>query len=269
MAGVFTILLTEAVATNAAIAIQPFVLFKRLVLVHFYKSKGKLCQLLMPPRMKLGELYAASIKTMSLGLIYAPLHPLLYLITAIALCITYWSVRFALVFWFRRPAALDLKIANSARMAASGLVGFSIVVSEFLLHFSAEDGIMPAWLLWSLPFAWLLYLVAPMGRLPCLALNDEMTCLQSDTDGVRFDEVVKKKKYEVAHFKCPVPAADMLRRMALVSEVAGIAQDQELCGAASCIDEKIRKMRGCVQYCANPKQMASTLTPPWCGPSKF
>ena len=65
--------------------VQPLHLFYRFVLARFVVSQQKLNELWDPPPMLLGDLYASCLKTVALCLIYAPLWPMAYLLTALAI----------------------------------------------------------------------------------------------------------------------------------------------------------------------------------------
>eukprot|EP00966_Prymnesium_polylepis_P241655 5588218-Prymnesium_polylepis.1 len=63
--------------------------------------------LFKPPKMNIGELYAATVKTVAMGLMYGTMYPPAYLITAFALFISFWGTRFSISHWFKRPPAVD------------------------------------------------------------------------------------------------------------------------------------------------------------------
>ena len=56
-------------------------------------SQAKLNSLWKPPPMHIGEMYASSVKTIALGLVYGPLYPFLYPLTAFALLLCYVCTR--------------------------------------------------------------------------------------------------------------------------------------------------------------------------------
>lgn len=62
----------------------------------------KLDQLWRPPRMYIAELYANSLKTVALGLVYGPIYPVSYLWSSFAMFFCYACSRYAL----SRPACL-------------------------------------------------------------------------------------------------------------------------------------------------------------------
>ena len=70
-------------------------------------SQAKLSKLFKPPKMHVGELYAATVKTAAMGLMYGILYPPAYLITSFAMMISYWGTRCGISYWFRRPPTID------------------------------------------------------------------------------------------------------------------------------------------------------------------
>lgn len=89
-------------------------LIKRYVLAPFVVSQQRLNELFAPPDMLLGELYAANLKTVALCLLYAPLWPLAYLLTAVALGITFLATKYAVSKWYKKPPQVRRHAATRA-----------------------------------------------------------------------------------------------------------------------------------------------------------
>ncbi len=68
---------------------QPYTWYMRHVRGHFAHSQLRLNALWAPPPMMIGELCAEIVKSMGLCLFYAPLQPLMYLYTALALLLSF------------------------------------------------------------------------------------------------------------------------------------------------------------------------------------
>lgn len=78
-------------------------------------SRQKAIQLWTPPAMNLGEMYAATFKTIALGLVFAPLFPLAYAFTSVACFVCYWATKVAVSFWLERPPAMNAHLLGSLR----------------------------------------------------------------------------------------------------------------------------------------------------------
>ena len=95
----FSLMVSNALVTDGLKLIQLGTLFNRYCLARCAVSHEKFKKLWEPPGMALGELYAASLRTISLCLLYAPLWPPAYLLTACAMAITFWCTKCAVSKW--------------------------------------------------------------------------------------------------------------------------------------------------------------------------
>ena len=94
----FFLMLTNAAVTTIQV-VQPGPLLQRYCFARLVVSQHRLNQLWAPPDMLLGELYASTIKTVALCLVYAPLWPPAYIVTALALLLNYVCTKFAVAYW--------------------------------------------------------------------------------------------------------------------------------------------------------------------------
>ena len=85
---------------------RPKSLFNRYIRSHFITSQHKLNKLWKPPRMPVGRLYANVVKDVSLCIVYGPIFPLAYLLTAVRLALSFWTNLFTITYFFGRPATL-------------------------------------------------------------------------------------------------------------------------------------------------------------------
>ena len=77
----------------------------------------------MPPRpliidqvpCDIAALYAALVQSVTLCLIYAPMYPPLYLITALIMLGTWASTKYACKWWYEKPPAIDEEMAEATR----------------------------------------------------------------------------------------------------------------------------------------------------------
>ena len=82
-------------------------IFQRYVLGHMAVSQPQLDRLWRPPRYLFAQTYAFTTKLLALCIIYAPLWPPAYALTALLMLLSYVSVRVAIRFWYERPPPLD------------------------------------------------------------------------------------------------------------------------------------------------------------------
>ena len=74
----------NAIITDFLRATQIDRLFNRYVRGRFAASQIKLNQLYAPPPMAFGHLYAETFRTLSIGVVYAPIYPPAFILTALA-----------------------------------------------------------------------------------------------------------------------------------------------------------------------------------------
>ena len=120
--------------------IQPFAVFNRLR-GYLVVSQARLNQLWAPPPMNLGELYAASLKTAALCLIYAPLWPPAYLITAGAMAFSFWCTKCAVSVWYRRPPMLSEELFQKMRSRLGLLMLLHTVVAAVGANAASSDAV--------------------------------------------------------------------------------------------------------------------------------
>lgn len=110
-----SIMLLNVVAEVGLKIFQPFTLFDRHVLAVFAKSQVRKDELWRPPPMQLGDLNACSLRTMAMALTYGPLYPPMYALAAVAFVSDYWSTKFAIARWFRRPPLMNASMLGQLR----------------------------------------------------------------------------------------------------------------------------------------------------------
>ena len=199
--------LSNAIIPDVLKVVQPYALLLRYGLAPFVVSQHKLNQLHRPPKMLLGELYAATVKTVSLGLLYGALYPPMYLLTAVALGITFWGSKFAVCRWYARPPHVDVEMLTRLRSSLGLLVGLHIGLLGIGAWRAADPRqYQPADFL-PLVFVlvlWLFHNAAPLSLLPWLAEHSsDRHEEEMDTEGVRYDQVRSVKKYEIDRYECP------------------------------------------------------------------
>jgi hypothetical protein len=179
----FSLMLSNALVTDALKVVQFASLFSRYCLSRFALSHEKFQTLWEPPDMNLGELYAASLRTISLCLLYSPLWPPAYLITAGAMAITFWATKFAVAKWYKKPPMVSEEMMDTMRSRLAQLMLLHTVVAAMGANAAAADAVRTqAWNLGAAAttpivamFAlWLLYemLDAPGCLKMCPGLGD-------------------------------------------------------------------------------------------------
>jgi len=186
-------------------------LFKRLVRGPFVKSQAKLEKLWQPPEASLGSFYAGLMKTLALGLIYAPAMPIIWFVTAGTIVVKYWATKYALLRVCRQPPTLDEGLSEVFRELLSYLLIGSVILEGVVLDSRLGDettdtgrlniGILSGRGHLALPFSagvlWLVYKVAPLHRLSCLA--NYVDNHSDDTGGKKFSSLPK-----LARYHCPI-----------------------------------------------------------------
>jgi len=201
----FTVLLVNTVAVDFMKTVQPVSQLKRRILAPIFKSQAKIMSLFKPPKMNIGELYAATVKTVAMGLMYGTMYPPAYLITAFALFISFWGTRFSISHWFKRPPAVDTDMLDRMIEVLAIVQMASIAMSGIAANAATAPGSWGtvAGPLIASPILWLLYAVAPWSLLSVFAKTDQLS-QQGDTKGVRFDQVTKETGFACKLYQCPL-----------------------------------------------------------------
>jgi len=205
------VLLVNAVAIDLIKVLQPVELIKHRIIAPIFKSQAKISSLFKPPKMHIGELYAASVKTVAMGLMYGTLYPPAYLITAASLLICYWGTRVGIAVWFRRPAAVDTDMLDRMIDVLSLTQGAAIALQAIIGYAAAETWEDVSSAVIASPVLWVLYQVLPLSYIPALAKHEQISALAKqeqisggDTQGIRFDEVTAKTGFEMEYYECPL-----------------------------------------------------------------
>ena len=87
------LMVTSALITDFNRVAQLDRVFKRRVLGLYASSQIRLNQLWAPPKMLIGNMYAESFRSLALGLVYAPIYPLAFLLTAYSLAQSFYATK--------------------------------------------------------------------------------------------------------------------------------------------------------------------------------
>jgi len=175
-----------------------------------------------PPEMLLGELYASSLKTVGLCLVYAPLWPWAYPLTTIALLFNYGCTKVGVAYWYKKPPMVSEELMTKFR-SRLGLLMLLHTLVAFLAADAAdpavEAGLFAVGRAPSVPvvamfFAWVVYelldLPDVLSLIPGLGPKDELSRSGTeDTKGIPYRAVDGKggvkevQQYDVDEYICP------------------------------------------------------------------
>ena len=137
---IFISLIGTSLVSEVSGMFRPKSLFNRYIRSHFITSQHKLNRLWKPPRMPVGRLYANVVKDVSLCIVYGPIFPLAYLLTAVRLALSFWTNLFTITYFFGRPAALTEKLMNSMTNAFLCMCLMALGTKYFAYE---NDGVWP------------------------------------------------------------------------------------------------------------------------------
>ena len=224
---VLVIVIINAVAVDAIKVFQPLIILNRYIVSKFVHSKAKLIRLWTPPKMHLGELYAHTAKGFGMGLIYGPLYPPVYGITAVAMLICFFATRYGIAKWYRRPASVDSYMLDRLVVTLSWVQLLGIVIAAIAANSTTSDwtGLLAAPLI-ATPTMWVVFAFFPVrifkraSKSSGVASNRTSEILDhaagmnvlstnsgrvevNDTGDMRHDEVPSKLKVDLSPYDCP------------------------------------------------------------------
>jgi len=196
----FYIILANAIVPELFKVVRLDTIFKRYVMGTFVKSQAKLEELWQPPEASLGEFYAGLLKTVTLGLLYAPAMPVVWFITTSTIIIKYWSTKYALLRVCRQPPTLDEGLSEVFRELLSFVLLGSVIIEAVVLDSrldeesrSKEHIVLPI----AAGIMWLIYKIVPLQRLGCL--RNYVDNRSNDTGGKVFSSLPG-----LARYRCPI-----------------------------------------------------------------
>ena len=110
--------------STAPLHLLPPMLIMRIVSLfsRFASSYGKVLKAWEPPELLPSTSYAALITSLTLCLLYAPLYPPLYLLSAASLIFNFTCFKFGVVRWYKTPPSFDEEMAEVLRKVITRLV---------------------------------------------------------------------------------------------------------------------------------------------------
>lgn len=118
----FVLLIITAIGTVPSVVLQPVLLVKRFVFVHFASKQRKLDAYWEPPKVEIATLYASLAQIVAIALIYAPMYPPIYLILAAVAMVFHGAYKFGALYWYAAIPTVDQQIMESLRRVLEVLV---------------------------------------------------------------------------------------------------------------------------------------------------
>jgi len=210
----FLLLSLSNVAIDGILQIIPMgVIVNRYLVAPFVHSPWKLNKLYMPPEMPLGYLHAVSFKTIALCLLYSPIYPTAYLLTAAALVFIFWFTKFAVACHYRRPRQMDERMLKQLRNFVSFAVAEHIIISFFGFVQAVPSSyrglslIAPttATVVWAL-FTCESYIpnrFKPESFTQWMLEYEEASYEEDDTQGISYADAEAQMQYSIERYMCP------------------------------------------------------------------
>jgi len=211
--GLISTMMTLIVAnysTDLLFAFNIAAIAGKYIISVFTFSQRKLRQLWKPQPVQIGTSYSYTLVLFALGLIYGPLYPLAYLLTAVGLGLKWLCTRFGMRHWYGIPPTVDQEMMLSFRWRLGNIFGIALIVQCLAVAQSAgPDNYLETGLYLSVGGTLLLltYTLVPLGYFEAFATFDQLTEVESlDTD-CSFDEASKRNGVPLPHYVCPALAA--------------------------------------------------------------
>jgi len=192
------------------------------VLGRFTVSQRKLNELWAPPELKFSTLYASTLRIVWLCLLYAPMYPPIYLLTALLLCFSCAATRCSVHFWYRRPPPIDeYLLEQTIALVGFGMPLHVLVMYRVQTHAQRNDSLSELssehWerlvigLIASL--VWMIYWLSTQSQIAWLMLARLNIALPPglDTQGIQYSKVPEVCGYDIDRYECP--AASKLRSL--------------------------------------------------------
>ena len=238
-------------ATDMAQVFNAVPLYSRFILSRFVYSRAMLKEYWKPVPFLMGSQYARCLVMMALGIVYGPIYPNAYLLTALGLAFKWLCTRFAMRNWYAFPMGVNQEMMMALRWRLGNCVGVSVIVQS--LAIAQATGILDGstsslkdagskglegvgLVLFGAPIMVLVYAAFPLGIFKSFARYGQLEDAdETDTAGVRFDDAAKKQGFPMPLYVCPtLPTLSELQAEAVMERPAnaehlsaGVAQAVE------------------------------------------
>jgi ADP-ribose pyrophosphatase len=174
---------------------------KRHVLSLRATSQHKLNDLYRPPVMHVGKNYAKLVKAISLVIIYGPLFPLLYLVAAAYLVVSFYAARVGIAYWFARPSFMTERVMERMRGWLAVSVGISLIFKRFAMANAGADAPLilsvVVWIGYMMVYETVLY------NFIAKTIRNDADLDSLDAEGVVFKDVVEENPEKFEMYVCP------------------------------------------------------------------
>ena len=202
--------------STAPLHLLPPMLIMRIVSLFscFASSYGKVLKAWEPPELLPSTSYAALITSLTLCLLYAPLYPPLYLLSAAGLTFNFLCFKFGVVHWYRTPPSFDEEMAEGLRKVVVRLV-LPLHVATFYLSIANASFDPPMAPVYAAAFLVFGFILADKFVLPLIpAFRDyhqlsssgdtTVTCETHGTShAINYDNVESFAKYNIDFYAFP------------------------------------------------------------------
>ena len=202
--------------STAPLHLLPPMLIMRIVSLFscFASSYGKVLKAWEPPELLPSSSYAALITALTLCLLYAPLYPPLYLLSAAGLTFNFLCFKFGVVHWYRTPPSFDEEMAEGLRKVIARLV-LPLHVATFYLSIANASFDPPMAPVYAAAFFVFGFILADKFVLPLIpAFRDyhqlsssgdtTVTCETHGTShAINYDNVQSFAKYNIDFYAFP------------------------------------------------------------------
>ena len=202
--------------STAPLHLLPPMLIMRIVSLFscFASSYGKVLKAWEPPELLPSSSYAALITALTLCLLYAPLYPPVYLLSAAGLTFNFLCFKFGVVHWYRTPPSFDEEMAEGLRKVIARLV-LPLHVATFYLSIANASFDPPMAPVYAAAFLVFGFILADKFVLPFIpAFRDyhqlsssgdtTVTCETHGTShAINYDNVQSFAKYNIDFYAFP------------------------------------------------------------------
>ena len=202
--------------STAPLHLLPPMLIMRIVSLfsRFAGSYGKVLKAWEPPELLPSTSYAALITSLTLCLLYAPLYPPIYLLSAASLTFSFTCFKFGVVRWYKTPPSFDEEMAEVLRKVVTRLV-LPLHVATFSLSVANASFDPPMAPVCAAAFLVFGFICADKFVLPFISAFQDYNQLSSSGDttvtcethgtsvAINYDNVESFAKYDIDFYAFP------------------------------------------------------------------
>lgn len=215
--------------TDLLKVVNPTPLMKHYWHGRFALSQSKQDEVWKPVPFNEGLQYSITIKSVALGLVYGPIWPLAYLLTAIGLALSWICTRAGLRHWYLAPADVKADMMMLMRWRLGNVLGLSLLVQMLAGYYATNYENANAFsasgvLLIGGPLVMSIYCLLPLGAFWHFTLHDELASadekFEAKSEGTQdpkarrqsmrgeseleFDDVTRVKGFDMPRYQCPL-----------------------------------------------------------------